>query len=56
MDKLQQIGGEPLKGSGFEGEPVITQDGTVLVNGQLILPEQPAETPESAGCADQSPR
>jgi hypothetical protein len=34
---LEEISGEPLTGSGFEGEPFVTEDGTTLVNGELII-------------------
>lgn len=27
---LEEIGGEPLTGSGFEGEPFVTEDGTTV--------------------------
>jgi hypothetical protein len=37
MNVLKEIGGEPLEGSGFENEPVVTDDGVMFVNGESVL-------------------
>jgi len=53
METLEGIGGELLTDSGFKNESVMTQDGTLLLNGQLVLPIRAGALPESDVCVPQ---
>lgn len=46
MTKPKDMDGEPLKGSGFENEPVTNDDGVTYINGEpVIVSEQPGNEP-----------
>ena len=37
MKNVEDVGGEPLKDSGFENEPVVNDDGVAFLNGNSVI-------------------